>query len=500
MAFQQQGTGFTNLNRVVSANKDNRLGSTIQQGIQSDVNNTKANLQKAQEDFNNKALGQNLQLQNQQKSQQGAGVDDVIKKATTEPNKVTAGDVSAFEQYRKGDYSGPTQLANFSSLQQQGQNVDSLGKQTASAGGQFNLLRQYVGGNRNYTQGQQGLDNIILGQTGQAQLADARNTARNVNKAITGAGTQAAATAGQIASGNQAFANDVNSKLNAATGNFNADLQNRVQDAQRKEESSQQLIQRVRDYLSGKDTKAFQSQGDAIQALYGAGLVEDTSKGQLDALLGYNQQLQDNVNAAKAGNWAIEKLASLSTRGPSFGWLGQYGDGQGNYRRNWNTYNPLDFNQSLAGNLSYAGPQNLTAQGVANEQQAAALNALADLSGKQREFNTFGNYKAGGAQAQIGALADALAKNNQLFTDNQNFTDAELANAQSDIRNFAPQDGSENARYANLSLRDAANVNSAIDAKNQAKANLEALRKFLANYNKDPKTALTNPVKNLTKF
>lgn len=496
MAFQQQGTGFTNLNRVVSANQQNRLGSSIQQGIQQDVNKTKENLQKSQQQFNQQAMGQNLQLQNQQKAQQGAGVEDVIKKATTEPNKVTAGDVSAFEQYRKGDYAGPQSLANFSSLQQQGKNVEQLGKQTASAGGQFNLLRQYIGNNRNYTQGQQGLDAILLGQTGQAQLADARNAARNVNKAVMGAGSQAAATAGQIAAGNQALAADVTNKLSAAAGDFNTQLAQQIAQAQKQEEGNQQLTQRVRDYLSGKDTKAFQSDKDAIQALYGAGLIQGDQGAQLDALLGYNQRLKQSYDDLVQANTSVSKLRKLP--GADKGWLSQYANAAQD--RAWESYNPLNFNEQIAANLAYTGPQNLTAQGVANEQQAAALNALSDLSGKNRQFQTFGTYKRGGNALDVKQLADALSTNLGNLSERQNYNADQFRNAAQDLQTYAPPTGAPNSRYAGISQQDVINANRALATQQQIAQDRAAIQSFLDALNKGQQAQLTNPLKVNTKF
>jgi len=51
----QKGTGFTNLNRIMQANKGNQLGSTVAGGIQGQVQGVKTGVKSAQDQFNEEA-------------------------------------------------------------------------------------------------------------------------------------------------------------------------------------------------------------------------------------------------------------------------------------------------------------------------------------------------------------------------------------------------------------------------------------------------------------
>jgi hypothetical protein len=52
---RNKGTGFTNINRVLDANKGNRLGQTVVSGVQNQVNNVQSNLQNATNKFQTEA-------------------------------------------------------------------------------------------------------------------------------------------------------------------------------------------------------------------------------------------------------------------------------------------------------------------------------------------------------------------------------------------------------------------------------------------------------------
>lgn len=52
MAALPQGTGFTNINRIINENQDNKLGSTVQSGVQQGINSLNNNVQQSQNQFN----------------------------------------------------------------------------------------------------------------------------------------------------------------------------------------------------------------------------------------------------------------------------------------------------------------------------------------------------------------------------------------------------------------------------------------------------------------
>ena len=59
----QKGTGFTNLNRIMQANKGNKLGQTVSGGIQNQVQGVKSQVKSAQDQFQEEAQKNRLDTQ-----------------------------------------------------------------------------------------------------------------------------------------------------------------------------------------------------------------------------------------------------------------------------------------------------------------------------------------------------------------------------------------------------------------------------------------------------
>lgn len=169
------GTGYTNIQRILQANKANRLGQAVSGGVQKAGEAARGAISQAGQQFQ-QDVGKERQRQLQEE-QKAKGVLADVSKTTDE-------DVAAFEKIRNAQMLGPTGVKNAQEMRRQAEEAESLGEAGGSQAGRFGLLQRYVGGNRQYTGGQQRMDSLLLGQTGANQL-------RQAKKATSGLGQQA---------------------------------------------------------------------------------------------------------------------------------------------------------------------------------------------------------------------------------------------------------------------------------------------------------------------
>ena len=89
----QRGSGFTNLNRIVGANKQNQLGSAVGSGLTQQAQVARQGLQKGTEQFNQQA--QQNRLDTEQNKQAAQNILNA-------PESVSDQDVSKFQTLRSG--------------------------------------------------------------------------------------------------------------------------------------------------------------------------------------------------------------------------------------------------------------------------------------------------------------------------------------------------------------------------------------------------------------
>jgi len=170
-----QGSGFTNLQRIMNANRGTRLGQAVGQGIQETGEQARQGLQQAQSEFNQQSEAGRLDTDaNRQR------VEDVLSR----PDDVNEQDFKDFDRFRAGGYTGPLGLKNAGSVTGQAQEAQNLGQQVGTAGGRQALLQRYAAGPNQYQAGQQRLDSLLLGATGGKDLKSAR-------RSVSGLGQQA---------------------------------------------------------------------------------------------------------------------------------------------------------------------------------------------------------------------------------------------------------------------------------------------------------------------
>ena len=163
----QAGSGFTNLSRYLQANRSNKLGQTVASGVQQAGQQARGAVQQAGQQFQEKA-GQERQRLGEQEQKAG----QIIGAATGETGEE---DVKTVQNVLGAEFKGPTGVQNAEEVRARVQEAGSLGRAGGSEAGRFGLLQRYVGqGRPAYSAGQQRLDQMLLGQTGQQQLRQAR--------------------------------------------------------------------------------------------------------------------------------------------------------------------------------------------------------------------------------------------------------------------------------------------------------------------------------------
>lgn len=202
-----QGTGFTNYNDVLNANQTSGqgLGDIIGQGLQSQAGAVKQNVQNQTDQFNTGVQNANNQYSNVAdlaKYYADQGAQGNYSGIASGPTGQTVDPTTAGATFQAYNYNGPTGLKDASGLTSQAQSASDVGRQAGSAQGQQALLKQYVAGNNNYTQGEGQFDQALLNKYGQGQINQGRQALSNIGttaqNAITGATGQAQTAANSI--------------------------------------------------------------------------------------------------------------------------------------------------------------------------------------------------------------------------------------------------------------------------------------------------------------
>lgn len=405
----RKGSGFTNINRVVTANQGNQLGQTVSSGVQNQANQVKQQTQQATTSFNDEAQKKRLDTDEaandrdavigrysgantnttqstQPKAQMSApssGVANVdpgynlnqnnTQQPAAAPQAVQGPsdqEVSNFARYRTGTYEGPNQLQDYQSLAGKAQNTEMLGDLSRSSGGRQELLKRFVGGS-GYTQGQQGLDNVLLGQSGNA-LNQTRRATQGLTQDVAGANTQAASLAEEYKNRAKIFGTETVNKLTGAREPISTKVDEQLKANQGNESKLNQNFTALQGILDGSDPNyknmdRITRLGLGLQSAKDAGFLNDT---QVNQLLGDGGLIQ-----------RAEQLG-------------------------------LDTNALVNERLSQIKGQNLTRGGAATADQEAQLNAFDKLMGKQGTDVEFArgtdDYIKGQNQFNFDSLNDYL--------------------------------------------------------------------------------------------
>jgi hypothetical protein len=419
----QKGTGFTNLNKILQANKGNKLGQTVSGGIQGQVEGVKSQVKSAQEQFQEQAQKNRLDTQeaaNKRSEILGRFAPSTgtaaVPPATTGPTPTAQGtqpqqaqspvseeEIKDFTKFRTGTYTGPKELQDATSLYGRAQQAEQLGGLARSEGGRQELLRRFVGG-KDYTAGQRQLDTTLLGQK-PGQLGAAAREARGSVVGVEEANQQASNLAQEYANRAKAFGEETVQKVGETKTPISSDLDKRVQEAQKAEETRLGNLKQIQDLLTG-DVAEFKGLDKWTRT--GLALQEAADRGVLG---------QSDINMLLGAGGKT----GLLQRGANLG---------------------LDMNKLIQERITNQVAQNIARTGVASEEDIAKLNALDRLSGKQGTDLEFlqgqGRFAEGKTGFNVGSLEEYIAK-----------TEAEKA--RSDAA-YADQLAAEQARYLNMAM------------------------------------------------
>lgn len=294
----------------------------------------------------------------------------------TTPNTYTpsAGDISQFAKLMQGSYSGPSQLNNYNALLAQGQNLQGLGQNLNSQGGLQSLLQQFVGGN-NYNRGEQGLDTLLLGQTGKPQLQNVAKSLQNVINIPKSAESQSEGLAQQTATGNQQFSQNLKNQLTSAQNPILQNIQKVIDEANTKNQGIQTNAQDVQNLLNNPNSSSLNRVGGGA-----AGATTDFNTAKASVKSALDQGLIDQ-----------DTFAQLNKLIPQMQAQGK---------------NPKDLLAKSFNNTPTALPQYTLQQG-ANAQQAAQLNALQQLAGQAPQYSKYGGLTPVSAGFDLSKLPTA---------------------------------------------------------------------------------------------
>lgn len=437
------GTGFTNLQNIIGANKNNNLGNAIGSGVTNKANDFNQSLNQSQQQFQtdtnaaasqydpskttdiiNKITGYKAPVVNTTGSGPNstpAAGSSASSSSTALPAGLTQADVDAFTNYRSGNYSGPQGLSNADALQNQATQVQQLGQQVSTPGGIQNLLQQFAAKGA-YTTGQQNLDQLILGQTGGQQLAQAKKATLGVGDQLNDANTTANAMYQQQQGNVGQFAANTNTALQSARDSIANSISNTggtgtYDQALAQQNTLAQNSQYIQDILSGKYDST----------LPGGGVVGGISQkpGSEPSLPNPNQgqPLADPYARSQAVLDELLKQGLISNgdvNGKPGGTSSDYRNLEGLIQQAKEV--GVDPSTALGNALSVNNAQNLTQSAFVDPTKQAQLQALMQLSGQTTDplLQTVQPYQAGNTTYNIPSvvknLQDLIASHNNHIT------------------------------------------------------------------------------------
>jgi hypothetical protein len=246
-----RGTGFTNIQRILSANTGNRLGSTVAGQVGQLSSQARTGLQEATQGFQTQ-LGQARQGLEEKKGQAG----QIMTKLDTAPSAIGEQEVEQFKTIGTSEYGGPKGLSNADELRRRGSEVQALGQLSGSQAGRQELLNRFIG-RPGYTTGQRTLDTILFGQDAAPELRQIRRESRDLPQKVDIEAARSMAQAGEEAGALNRFKQDFYNQLYGQEGKqsqITSDIQSQQQAALEKAKTDENINNVVLNSLLSGDT------------------------------------------------------------------------------------------------------------------------------------------------------------------------------------------------------------------------------------------------------
>lgn len=302
----KKGTGYTNIQRVLSSNVGNRLGSAVGQGVQQVGQQAKSNINQAATQFK----------QDSEQNRLGTAADQqLVQNTINTPGNVSGADTSRFQQLLTGTYKGPQELQNQQQLASKAQQAQFLGQATQNAGGRVELLRRFARPDQaSYTQGKQFMDNLLLSQQGD-QLRDAKRATQGLSQYAQAQDLGAKGLYQQMVGDSARVGQETQGQLSSGLDNIYSQLeQDRLAAEQNRD---QQLAQMQKFSNQGQMTQAdidrFGLQDYVGKYLYGVNLGDYLTKNEDQATL-LNTASQEQINHLNALRRLSGNAASIDNQ------------------------------------------------------------------------------------------------------------------------------------------------------------------------------------------
>jgi len=323
----KQGTGYTNLGRLLSASKDNLLGQKVAGTIGSQVGGVQQQLAEQQKAFGEES--EKSKIGGQKDIEQREAVLGRFTSHSGAGGEATDEDVSAFERFRSGQYAGPQGLKDTSALKGTAQQLQGQVSNFSPSGTQ-ELLRRSVGGDR-YTQGQQRLDTLLMDKS---KLTPIARQAQGLGQQISRADLAASGQAELQKNLAQQFAKETQEKLTGGMGGIETDVQKRLSEAQLAEGARQAKIQAVQQFQQDASKRGggntygqldylknlLSSQGadaDEIKRVLGGGSAVTAESERQKVLSDIDQVAKNRAASSKIGSIARSPYGKVSFTDPS---------------------------------------------------------------------------------------------------------------------------------------------------------------------------------------
>lgn len=377
---QKQGSGYTNIQKILEANKQNQLGQNVASNVQQAGQQAQGGIQQSQQQFQQQT-GQNQFNTNANQS--------LIQKGLMDPTSLTPQEQQQFQTLISGQYAGPTQLGNQDVLGAKTQYAQQLGQALGSAGGQVGLLQQLFN-KPTYTSGQQNLDQLLLSQTGGPALTQAKRSVMGLGQQL-GTAEAGAQAQGQEQTGQaQGFGQDTQQQFGKTVGDINTQLTQQAQKAQTDRDAAYQKA--ISDLQSGNITQAEASMlgisggqqftGDVLKNI-GSFLTEDPTKASAQNVANAQDYAKIDALRKLGGQYSPQDAAAI---------LGQY-SGQNSQAGQFDAKQAFTADQAGFQKAAQAQMQNYQSQLAPSQTKMQSMQELNDLYNQQMAANRAGNQQ-----------------------------------------------------------------------------------------------------------
>ena len=309
----RRGSGFTNLQSILQANRQNRLGSAISGGVSKAGETVRSDIVKA---------GQQFETEAEKERQKQKGQEEQVNRVLGDLASTTEQDIKDFEGIRGGQYIGPKGLKDSDELRYRAEDIAGLGQATSQVGGRLGLLQRFAGTGPKYTAGQQRLDSLLLGQTGQAGLREARKAASGIQTLERSKTTAAGEIARGLESGVKGLQEGTIKKLGQTSTAFDKEMIAKAEKAQA--DRAAYIEQAKKDLLETGEADA--KVAEALGLEEGTHIYDtDFSKflAEDETTKATKRNVQSEQDAARIN--ALKKLAGMSLSGDEAMPLDVYG-------------------------------------------------------------------------------------------------------------------------------------------------------------------------------